>query len=156
MDKFEYHKNNVEFKDIRMFCDYFGYTLQDASNNKFDRADYIIREKGWIVELKSRYFNLRTLKEQYNSEIIIEIDKFEAVLKRAAETDLTPIYITKLLDGWFFVYNLLNIPQEDLKVERISAPKSTLGNKTYITKFVYKLKTDYPTNILFTKQITEE
>lgn len=157
IDKFKNHKNEVEDKDIKLLFDYLGHIVEPASNNNYDSVDYIVRDLNWCVELKSRNFGLRTLQDRFNGELMIEVNKYNDLFKRAEELGLKPIYITKLNDGHYFIYNMEKVPQEDLINKNIWAPKVSLtNNKQYKNKDTYLLKTNYPKEVLWIKKVTQE
>lgn len=157
MDKFNHHKKEIERKDIELLFNYLGHIVEPASNNNFDNVDYICRDLNWVIELKSRNFNIKTLKEQYNGQLLIEVKKYEAMFKRAEELGLNPVYISKLNDGHYFIYNLKKVPIQDLNSQNVYAPKVSLSNnKQYTNKESYLLKTEYPKEVLWIKKVTKE
>lgn len=117
-----------------------GFTFTDT----YCTYDAIHTGKGHVTEVKQRKFSYEFFQTQYKGEMLIELDKYKALVKKASETGFKPVYVfgftdyhTQGLQG-YLALNLQNLDLSSLPTQlRLCPMDSNPSNTVYIEKECY-------------------
>jgi hypothetical protein len=104
----------------------------------YDDYDHIVPGK-YIIELKNRDFDYQTFINKYQGRPLIEISKYEKLIKKAKEDNLKFIYIFAFTCGKTLIINLSDDSLPTLLFQKTynQCPNSTLDFTFTKDKLVY-------------------
>lgn len=129
-----------EFKTLNLLYPQSGYT----KSCKFCTWDAIHPKRKHVTEIKVRNFGLETFQSSYKGEPLIEVDKYNSLVNKAAELDYKPVYVfgftnpSRTSVTAFTAYNLASFDFTNYKIEKRLCPKNEFdSNPEYVLKDCY-------------------
>lgn len=114
------------------------------SNGQFDFWDFTYewKDKKYYCEMKKRNFTLDLAKSKYSEGLILEMHKYERILRRTKnEKSAQGLYINFFSDNTALIFNL-NKVRIDSWIWKTMPETSTFGRKNFVYKYITFLEYD--------------
>ena len=84
------------------------------TENKMDPYD--VETDNSIIEIKTRNFDENKLTNFYNSELFLELNKYNSLIREAKKLNKKPIYCC-ILEDYIYYFNLNDIDINTIKIQ---------------------------------------